>query len=202
MLELSVNNIIILITAIISIIGFQGNNNLIDKLIFWPNRIKEKPKEIYRFVTSGLIHADVIHMIFNLLTLYYFGKYVEMILGSFQYLIFYILALIVSHITTYLKYKNQWQYRSLGASGAVSAVLFAFIFYAPWVNIYLFGILPLPAIIYAVAFLFLTFYLSKKNAGNINHDAHLWGSLFGWIYIVIFIDERHGMTFIENLMRF
>lgn len=200
MTAITINTIIIAITVIVSIAAWQNNNKYIEKLIFWPRLIKGNPKEAYRFITSGFIHADFMHLFFNLFTLYFFGRYVEILMGGFQYVIFYLLALIVSHITTYIKYQNNWQYRSLGASGAVSAVLFAFIFFAPWEKVALFGILELPAIVFAVLYLGITFYLSKKEAGAINHDAHLWGSLFGWIYVAIFIDPRFGLTFIENIM--
>lgn len=197
---ITINIIIISITVIVSIAAWQNSGSYVDKLIFWPKRIKDNPKESYRFITSGFIHADFMHLFFNLFTLYFFGRYVEVLMGGTQYLIFYILALIVSHITTYLKYKDSYHYRSLGASGAVSAVLFAFIFFAPWEKVALFGILELPAIVFALLYLGITFYLSKKEGGTINHDAHLWGSLFGWIYVAIFIDPRHGMTFIDNVM--
>lgn len=197
---ITINIIIISITIIVSIAAWQNSGSYVDKLIFWPKRIKDNPKESYRFITSGFIHADFMHLFFNLFTLYFFGRYVEVLMGGTQYLIFYILALIVSHITTYLKYKDSYHYRSLGASGAVSAVLFAFIFFAPWEKVALFGILELPAIVFALLYLGITFYLSKKEGGTINHDAHLWGSLFGWIYVAIFIDPRHGMTFIDNVM--
>lgn len=199
-MTLTINTLIILITVVVSIIGWQNNNRWIDKLIFWPAKMKGQPQEWYRFISSGLIHADVMHLFFNLFTLYFFGNIVEAIMGHGQYLIFYILALIVSHITTYLKYRDNNYYRSLGASGAVAAVLFVFIFFAPWEKVALFGLFEIPAIIFAVLYLGITFYLSKKEGGTINHDAHLWGALFGWVYVAIFLDPQHGLSFIKNIL--
>src|SRR5215813_14598617 len=131
---------IIVITCIVSFIGFN-NSKVIDDLIFWPPGIT-KNRQYYRFITCGLIHADYIHLAFNMLTLFFFGKFMEQAyfsflgLPKFYYLALYIGALIVSNIPSYLKHKNDYNYRSLGASGAVSAVLFAFILLRPWVTIY------------------------------------------------------------------
>ena len=122
---------IIIITGLISFVGFR-NEKLINELIFWPPAITQK-FQYYRFITCGLIHADYMHLIFNMLTLYFFGTIMEYhyqgVLGlqRWYYLALYIGALIVSNIPTYLKHRNDYNYRSLGASGAVSAVLFAFI---------------------------------------------------------------------------
>lgn len=133
---------IILITAVISITGFR-NGKIVDDLIFWPPAITKK-HQYYRFITCGLIHADYMHLIFNMLTLYFFGRIMEVYymgmlgLQNYYYLALYIGALIFSNIPTYIKHRNDYNYRSLGASGAVSAVLFAFILLKPWQTIYLF----------------------------------------------------------------
>jgi membrane associated rhomboid family serine protease len=105
-------------------------------------------------------------------------------LQNYYYLALYIGALIFSNIPTYIKHRNDYNYRSLGASGAVSAVLFAFILLKPWQTIYLFFI-PVPAIIYAVLFLVYSAYMSRKGGDHINHDAHFYGALFGIIFTIL-----------------
>ncbi len=130
---------IIIVTCVITLAGFR-NGKVVDELIFWPPAISKK-HQYYRFITCGLIHADYMHLIFNMLTLYFFGTFMEahyqgeLGLQKWYYLALYIGALIVSNIPTYLKHRNDYNYRSLGASGAVSAVLFAFILLYPWQRI-------------------------------------------------------------------
>jgi membrane associated rhomboid family serine protease len=178
---------IIIITGLISFVGFR-NEKLINELIFWPPAITQK-FQYYRFITCGLIHADYMHLIFNMLTLYFFGTIMEYhyqgVLGlqKWYYLALYIGALIVSNIPTYLKHRNDYNYRSLGASGAVSAVLFAFILLSPWERIYVI-VFPIPAIIYGGLFLFYSAYMSKKGGDNVNHDAHFYGALFGILFTI------------------
>jgi membrane associated rhomboid family serine protease len=178
---------IIIITSIISLAGFR-NGKIVDSLIFWPPAINKK-YQYYRFITCGLIHADYTHLIFNMVTLYFFGTIMEVYyqgqlgLQPNYYLALYIGALIFSNIPTYLKHRNDYNYRSLGASGAVSAVLFAFILLRPWQRIFVL-FLPVPAIIYGALFLFYSVYMSRRGGGNVNHDAHFYGGLFGILFTI------------------
>ena len=179
--------VIIIITCIITLTGFK-NGKVVDDLIFWPPAINKK-HQYYRFITCGLIHADYMHLIFNMLTLYFFGTIMEVYyqgqlgLQKWYYLALYIGALIVSNIPTYIKHYNDYDYRSLGASGAVSAVLFAFILLRPWQRIYVI-VFPVPAIIYGGLFLFYSAYMSRKGGDHVNHDAHFYGALFGVIFTI------------------
>lgn len=184
------NNItlaIVIVTSVISIAGFR-NGKIVDELIFWPPAISKK-NQYYRFITCGLIHADYMHLIFNMLTLYFFGTYMEVHyqgdlgLQKFYYLALYIGALIVSNIPTYIKHYNDYDYRSLGASGAVSAVLFSFILLGPWQQIIVL-VFPVPAIIYGGLFLFYSAYMSRKGGDHVNHDAHFYGALFGMLFTI------------------
>jgi len=191
---------IIVLTCITSIMGFN-NQKILNDLIFWPPAIT-KQHQYYRFITCGLIHADYVHLAFNMLTLYFFGRIMEVyymaLLGlpKYYYLLLYVGALIISNLPTYFKHRNDYDYRSLGASGAVSAVVFAFILLKPWVSVYVFFI-PVPAIIYAVLFLVYSAFMSRKGGDNINHDAHFYGALFGVVFTIavrpevirIFLDE-------------
>jgi membrane associated rhomboid family serine protease len=178
---------IIIITSVISLTGFR-NAKVVDALIFWPPAISKK-YQYYRFITCGLIHADYMHLIFNMLTLYFFGTVMEahyqgeLGLQKWYYLALYIGALIVSNIPTYIKHFNDYNYRSLGASGAVSAVLFAFILLRPWQRIIVL-VFPVPAIIYGGLFLFYSAYMSRKGGDHVNHDAHFYGALFGILFTI------------------
>ena len=179
--------IIIVVTCIITLAGFQ-NGKVVDELIFWPPAISNK-HQYYRFITCGLIHADYMHLIFNMLTLYFFGTIMEAYyqgqlgLQKWYYLALYIGALIVSNIPTYIKHYKDSNYRSLGASGAVSAVLFAFILLRPWQRIIVL-VFPVPAIIYGGLFLFYSAFMSRKGGDNVNHDAHFYGALFGILFTI------------------
>jgi membrane associated rhomboid family serine protease len=186
---------IIIVTCIITLAGFR-NGKVVDELIFWPPAIN-KNHQYYRFITCGLIHADYMHLIFNMLTLYFFGTFMEahyqgeLGLQKWYYLALYIGALIVSNIPTYLKHRNDYNYRSLGASGAVSAVLFAFILLYPWQRIIVL-VFPVPAIVYGVLFLVYSAYMSKKGGDNVNHDAHFYGALFGILFTIFVSPDVAG----------
>ncbi|MBC7657584.1 MAG: rhomboid family intramembrane serine protease, partial [Frankiaceae bacterium] len=146
----------LILIALTCAVSFTAMNNpkMIDALILWPPAISRK-KEYYRLLTYGLIHADFMHLLFNMVTLYFFGRVTESfytdVLGPFGFASFYVGGLLASILPTYYKHRDDSQYYSLGASGAVSAVLFAFILFAPWSTIYIY-VLPVPAIIYAVLY--------------------------------------------------
>jgi len=189
---ISITLIIVVATVIVSIFGFK-NDQVIDNLIFYPPAVTEK-KQYYRFITCGFIHADIPHLAFNMISFYlfsnalvepafmsYFGDY-----GRAALLIMYVLALIVCLLPTYAKNKMNTQYRSLGASGAVSAVVFAGIMISPLSQLGFFIIPPIiPGFIFGPLYLLLSTYLDKRGGGNINHSAHIWGALFGVAFIII-----------------
>lgn len=177
--------------VIFSLIGFS-NAALVDKTIMWPYRVSRE-KQYFRFITSGFLHADFMHLFFNMFTLFFFGRNIEILFklgglgGQMAYLALYILGLIISDIPSYIKHRNNYNYRSLGASGAVSAVVFSFIVFSPWSSIYLYGALKISAAVYAILYIIYCVYMSKKDADHINHDAHLWGSVFGIVFTLILI---------------
>ncbi|MBS4064609.1 MAG: rhomboid family intramembrane serine protease [Chitinophagaceae bacterium] len=190
-MELSITLIIIIITSLISFSAFS-NERLMDSLIFYPPAI-HKNNQWYRFFSNGLLHADLTHLLFNMFALYIFGRVVESQFGQIfgdsgriLYFSMYVLALGACLIPTYNKNKNNHQYRSLGASGAVSAVIFASILLNPLMGM---GLLFIP--IYIAGFLFgfiylaISSWLDRKGGDNINHSAHIFGALFGIIFLVI-----------------
>jgi membrane associated rhomboid family serine protease len=194
--------IIVAITCLVSVIAFK-NSRLMNDLILWPPAIARQ-REYHRLVTYGLVHADFSHLLVNMLTLFFFGRAMEsfftVTLGTFGFALFYLGGLVISILPTYLKNRGNPNYRSLGASGAVSAVLFAFILLAPWTKIYVFFALPVPAIIYALLYTGYSIYMDRRGQGNVNHSAHLWGAAYGVIFTVL-VDPRVLPHFLAALLQ-
>lgn len=191
--------IIVIITGIISYTAFT-NESLYNRFILWPKRM-DSPNEYYRLLSSGFIHADWMHLIFNMLALFLFGRYVESYFASmdkhFLFIILYLGGIIAASLPSFIKHRNDGYYRSLGASGGVAAVLFSFVYFAPWEIIYVWFI-PIPAIIAAVGYLVYSAYMSRKGRDAVNHDAHFWGAVYGFIFTLLF-DPTHGRMFFEQV---
>ena len=193
--------ILIAITALVSWMAFN-NRKLADRLILWPPAI-DKHKQYDRLVTYGFIHADFGHLLFNMVTLYFFGRSIETIMLGITgqwwvYPLFYLAALVVSILPTYLKNQKNPNYLSLGASGAVSAVLFAYILIAPW-KLILVMFIPAPAILYAAFYVGYSIWMDKKGGDNVNHSAHLAGAAFGVMFMLI-MEPELLQHFLQNLM--
>ncbi|MCX8021006.1 MAG: rhomboid family intramembrane serine protease [Chitinophagaceae bacterium] len=190
-MQLSITLLIVLLTVIISF-GAFNNTKMINDMIFYPPAITRNG-QWYRFITCGLIHADPVHLFFNMISLYMFGEFVEEVFvseqlfgskGKFLFLLMYVLALVFCLLPTFYKHKHDYSYRSLGASGAVSAVVFAGIFLEPRVKIGLFFIPPvIPGYIFGPLYLILSSYLERKAEDNVNHSAHFWGAVFGIVFL-------------------
>jgi membrane associated rhomboid family serine protease len=190
---------IIIVTCLVSISAFR-NDRLMERFLFWPYFTKRK-NEWWRFVTCGFIHADYMHLGFNMFTLYFFGRIAEIyIFGKAGFVLFYLLALIASNIYSYFRHRDNYDYRALGASGAVSTAVFSFIILAPWEKIIIF-VLPVPAIIYGVFYLAYSAYSSRKGYDNIGHDAHFWGGVFGIVYTLLLRPDL-ASNFMEKLLTF
>ena len=168
-----------------------NNPSLKGKLIFNPYTILRN-KEYYRFLTSGFIHADFIHLLFNMFVLYMFGEYIENTfhaiygtIGLVLYALLFLMGIVISDIPSFLKYKDSPYYNALGASGGVSSILFSFIIFYPTEKICLYGLLCLPGFIWGALYIIYTVYMGKRQGDNINHDAHLYGGLFGIVFTII-----------------
>ena len=202
-MEISITIIIIAITSIVSFVGFT-NHNLLDQFIFYPPAVRRG--QFYRFFSCGLIHADWGHLIFNMLALYMFGeivetKFVEVFdrYGKLIYLAMYVLALGASVIPTYINNKDNYHYRSLGASGAVSAVIFAGIMFFPLVGVGLFFIpVYIAGFLFGVLYLLISGWLDKRGGGNINHSAHIFGALFGIAFTIVACQAFSAYPLLEN----
>jgi len=189
---MTITLIIIIITVLVSITAFS-NEKILNDFIFYPPAVTYN-KQWYRFITCGLIHADFAHLIFNMYAFYLFGKVVEdyFILifhekGKLLYLLLYVTSLIVCLLPTYSKHRDDGSYRSLGASGAVSAVIFAYIMLDPLTGIGIIFIpgIAIPGFVFGILYLAVTSYLDKRGGGGINHSAHLWGALYGIAFLIV-----------------
>ena len=149
-------------------------------------------KQFYRLLSSGFVHSNLAHLVFNLIALYFFGGVIERIYSSLfgptgiiLYIITFLAGIIVSNLKTYYKFRNSSYYNSLGASGGVASVLFASIIYKPTVGICVYFAFCMPAFILGAIYLIYSYYSGRRMADNVNHDAHLFGSLFGIIFTII-----------------
>ncbi len=184
--------IIIAITVITSIKGMD-DYSMKNKLMFNAYAIKHH-KEWYRFFSGGLIHADWTHLFFNMFSLFMIGKHVESYYSDFYvfgskgplfYILLYVGGLFMSSVYSFEKHKNNSYYNALGASGAVSSVIFAFIILNPTAKIGLFILPPIiPAYIFGGIYLAAEYYLGKRGNTNIGHDAHFWGAVYGMLFTI------------------
>lgn len=197
----SITVLIIIATCVVSWLAFN-NRPLLERLILWPPAI-DRHRQFDRLLTHGFIHADFAHLLFNMVTLFFFGRVVEQVfvdrIGVIGFVLFYLSAIVIAILPTYLKHRHDAGYRSLGASGAVSAVLFAFILMAPWAGIYIFMIpIPVPAIVYAVFYVGYSIWMDHRGGDNVNHSAHLWGAAYGVLFAVL-MEPRLLAHFVQEL---
>ena len=192
---------LIAVTALVSWLAFK-DRRLGDRLILWPPAVSQR-HQYWRLASYGLLHADLSHLLFNMITLFFFGRLIEQVMvqltGSWlTYPLFYLTALVVSILPSYLRNQGNRNYFSLGASGAVSAVLFAFILIQPWSLIFVFFI-PAPAILYAVFYVGYSIWMDRRGGDRINHSAHLAGAAFGVMFMLA-MEPRLFNVFIDQLL--
>ena len=201
---MSITIIIIIITAGISIYAFE-RMEIMSKLIFNPYVVNVR-KEWYRFFSHGLIHADYTHLAVNMWVLYIFGKNVEAgyslnlgAMGPIAFVLMYVSAVAIASISTFIKFKDNPGYNSLGASGATSAVVYASIMLNPLGGMGLLFIpIYIPAVLFGVLYLVYASYMSKRGGDNINHEAHFYGAVFGFFYTLL-IKPQLGLDFINQI---
>ncbi len=187
---------LIVLTSIVSIIAFN-NLEFFNKLKFNAYLVYHK-KEYSRILSHAFIHSGWMHLIFNMYVLWMFGEMIEPAfsspdffphtykIGSLLYMLMYVLAIPIATIPSIIKHKNNHYYNSVGASGAVSAVVFTTILLAPTLPLGIIFIpIRLPAYIFGLLYLAYTVYMSKRNKDNIAHEAHFVGSVFGLIFPII-----------------
>ena len=175
---------ILALTTAVSALGLFVSPRIIERNLLRPYYLV-RDKRYDTLITKGFVHADMSHLFFNMLTLYFFGPYLEGTIGTPKFVALYFLGLLVASLGTFVRRRRDMQYASLGASGAISSMLFAFIVYYPMVNIYVFFAIPIPAFLYAVLYLAYSFWAAKNARDNVNHDAHFDGALFGLIFVLV-----------------
>ncbi|WP_022836469.1 rhomboid family intramembrane serine protease [Salisaeta longa] len=192
--------LLILANVLVSGYAFVGDASLLDELSFRPRRVRDEG-EYYRFISAGFVHASFGHLLFNLITLYFFGPWLERFLGPAGYLVLYFGSMLAAHGLTYVKHRDNWEYAAVGASGAVSGVLFAFCLYRPLAMLGVFFVIPMPAILFAVLYVVGSIYAMNQGegmAGGIAHEAHLGGAL-GGLLLTIALDPTAIVTFLRAI---
>lgn len=192
------------INVLVSFLCFQ-NPELFSKLRFNPAQVVRN-KQYYRLITHAFVHANWSHLLINMFVLYFFGPVVERFfayyfgnLAPLYFIILYVGGILVSNLWSLQKHRNNYAYNAVGASGAVSAILFAFIFFNPWELLYFFGIIPIPGILFGIGYLFYSYRMTKQNGDHVAHDAHLLGAVFGFLFPIVLKPELIN-HFLQELM--
>jgi len=199
--------LIVILSVLISVAAFR-REELFNKLDLSPARIVHQ-KEYYRIFTHAFLHADYFHLGINMLVLYSFGRYVEQIFsqlesaglifsGPFFYILLYVIGIVLASVSTISRHRNNESYSAVGASGAVSAIVFSYIFFAPLEKIYFYMVLPIPGILFGGLYLVYSSYMSRRKSDNINHSAHFWGAVVGFVFPIL-LEPSLFMVFLEKL---
>ena len=200
--------VLIALTSIISVVCFS-RKELFYRLQFNAYQIVHR-RQFYRMLSHGFVHANWWHLLVNMFVLYFFGTHTEAILVNLAlrgylkypylvYIVFYLIAIVFASSISLVRYKDDAWYNSVGASGAVSATMFFCIFFEPWEKLYLYGMIGIPGILFAVLYLVYAQYMSRRGGDNINHDAHFLGAVFGFV-TPLFIDWELIKEFLSKLI--
>ncbi len=202
----SINIAIIAVTCIITYVGWQ-NQVFLRRFMLKPYQ-NIRNNEWINLISSGFLHADAMHLLFNMLALFFFGDEVlnvflikyGLFVGNFLFVLFYITAIFFANIYPTIKNKDNKMYSAFGASGAVSAILYFFIILNPWHNIYIYFI-KMPAIVFGILYLVFETVMAKRAKDNIGHDAHISGAIYGIIVVFIFF-WKEGISFFEKIINY
>ncbi|MDR0368801.1 MAG: rhomboid family intramembrane serine protease [Bacteroidales bacterium] len=199
--SININLFLILITVLVSVVTWK-RTDLFERMLFHSPSIVYR-KEWHRMITYGFLHTNLGHLFVNMFVLWMFGRQVEEAYvylfeekGHLLYLVLYLSAIVISTLYDLKKRKDDYNYRAVGASGAVSAVLFAYIFLFPTHRVYfLFIPVGIPAVLFGILYLIYSSYMSKQNIDNVGHDAHFWGGVYGFLFTIPFQWELIGNFF-------
>jgi membrane associated rhomboid family serine protease len=188
-------------TVGISLLGLFRLPGIINTCLFRPYYLV-RDRQFATVITSGLVHADIGHLLFNMFTFYFFAFPLERHIGTVPFAALYVLGLLASHGCTYVKQRNNPEYASLGASGAISAVLFAYIVYFPSTTLMIMPLpIPIPAVLFAVGYVGYSYWASTHSRGRINHDAHLCGALSGLAFVALTYPAAF-VEFVDKIKQF
>ena len=199
--------IIVIITVLTSVAAFR-RRELFYRLDLSPARVVHK-KEYYRIFTHAFLHADYFHLGINMLVLYSFGSYIEGVFsqleaagvifsGPLSFILLYASSIALASVSTVTRYRNNEAYSAVGASGAVSAIVFTYIFFAPLEKIYFYMVLPIPGILFGILYLVYSSYMGRRKSDNINHSAHFWGAVVGFVFPIL-LEPSLFKVFLQNL---
>jgi membrane associated rhomboid family serine protease len=197
--------ILLVLNVFVSGYAFFVDPDLVSRFSFRPRPIIED-KQYYRFITAGFLHGGLGHLAFNMLTLYFFGPLLEARLGAMMFLVLYFGSELAAHALTLYYHKDDYNYSAIGASGAISGVVFAFCLYRPFAMLYIFFAIPMPAIVFAVLYVVISIYAMKRSQsgaqmGRIAHEAHLCGAI-GGVLLTVLLDPESVQIFIGQVQSF
>jgi membrane associated rhomboid family serine protease len=186
------------VTIGVSLLALYRAPGILQRLVMRPYRVA-RGQDVHTVVSSGFIHGDVGHLAFNMFTFFFFAFPMERLLGTSRFIALYVTGLVLSSMCSLVKHRNQPGYATLGASGAISAVLFAYIVYSPMSTLIIFPIpVPIPAILFAVGYVAYSWWAGRQQRGNINHDAHLCGAVAGLLFVLV-IDPAAFLSLPDRL---
>lgn len=204
---ITITLLIIGVTILVSWRAFN-DRGLFEKLKHYPFE-ENRDKEFYRFLSSGFVHGSGMHLFINMYVLFTFGNVVEKIfanefgmMGKVLYVIFYLTAIVIADIPTFLKHKLNPGFASIGASGAVSAIVFVYIIYFPWngLTFIFFPFFSIPAIVLGIGYLIYSSWASKRGGNNIDHSAHFAGAVYGIVFMFV-LRPSLMLDFIDSIQR-
>lgn len=185
-------SVIFSVTVALSLLGLMGSSALIQISLFRPYWFLRR-RQYWSVISSGFVHADFGHLLMNMVTFWFFAFPLEAHIGTAPFVILYAVGLVASSIYTLYRHANEPDYATLGASGAIAAVLFAYIVYDPLSTLYIIPFpVPIPAFVFAVCYLAYTYWAANQQRGRINHDAHLWGAISGLLFVAVFEPSAYG----------
>jgi len=193
--------LLLLLNVLVSGYALLVDASLVERLSFQPHAILKR-KEHWRMITAGFVHVGTGHLAFNMITLYFFGPLLEVLLGSLDFTVLYFGSELAAHGLSLALHHDNESYAAVGASGAVSGVLFGYCLFFPFEKIYFFGVIPMWSIVFAVGYVALSVYAINRrkeggSVGGIAHEAHLGGAL-GGLLLTIILEPRAVQVFLNN----
>lgn len=190
-MDISITVLLLLICVVVSYLCFK-DSMLFNKLKHWPYGVIHH-KEYYRLISSGFVHGSWIHLLINMFVFWQFGEIVELyyqqifgpVLGRVFYLLLFLITIVFADMSTLYKHRDNPNYAAVGASGAVSGIVFVYILFEPWNMLYLYMVIPIPGFVAGIAYLAYSSWAAKNSRDNVDHDAHFYGALFGIIFTIL-----------------